>query len=230
MFLKEINYITTYATYMESLEPGGIVGSSFANAGEMLKPMRSQQYEVGIKAEVRGLLLTAALFQIDKSNNFRDQNNRQTQDGRQVHNGLELSVQGRLFEDLTLYGGYTYLDPQIKKANNSALNGKEPVGISHHIFKMYAEYDIPFLEGLTLTGGVYYMGSTYRNYDNTERMPGYTTADLGARYTTDYFGFDTTFRLNVTNITNEKYWIIDPLESIHISQPRTLSFSATVSF
>src|SRR5690606_12144426 len=64
--------LTTYATYMESIEPGAIVESTYRNAGEVLKPMLSEQYELGARASLAALQLGAALFQIEKSNERSD--------------------------------------------------------------------------------------------------------------------------------------------------------------
>ncbi len=40
-----------YASYVEALEPGSVVGILYANRGEVLSPIKSKQYEVGIKTE-----------------------------------------------------------------------------------------------------------------------------------------------------------------------------------
>jgi iron complex outermembrane receptor protein len=225
--------ITSYITYMESLEQGQIVGQTYQNAGEILKPLSSYQYELGIKADVSKMLLTLALFHIDKSLQYsHDGTNtgRYVQDGRQVHQGIEFTLQGKLFDDLALYGGATYLRPKIKKTNDPRYAGKEPNAVSKVMGKLYSEYNAPFLDGLTFTGGIYYMGSAYADRLNTKKIKAYTTGDLGLRYTTDYFGFSTTFRLNVTNITNERYWAAVSNETFYLAQPRTLMFSVTAAF
>lgn len=57
-------------------------------------------------------------------------------------------------------------------------------------------------------------------------MPAFTTADLGLRYQTPVFGKDLVLRFNVTNLTGEGYW----LSSDYIGRPRSLVFSAQLSF
>lgn len=225
MFKPQPN-ITTYVSYMEGLEQGAVVRDVYANAGEVLKPLRSEQHEVGVKAEIQQLMLTAALFQIDKPNEYANSANYYVQDGRQVHQGLELTIQGRLFEDLTIWGGFTYLDPEVKTTDNPLLEGKQPYLVPKTMAKMYAEYDLPFLEGLTLTGGVYYIGTRYADNLNTNELPAYTIGDLGARYTAALIdGLETTFRLNVTNIGNKRYWLDQPL-----GPQRAVVFSVEASF
>ena len=43
-----------YASYIESLEPGSSVGATYANFGALLDPLKSKQYELGIKTEQDG--------------------------------------------------------------------------------------------------------------------------------------------------------------------------------
>ncbi|MFV7791632.1 TonB-dependent receptor domain-containing protein, partial [Aliarcobacter lanthieri] len=47
LIYKPLENLTTYATYIESLEQGTIVGSNYANENEILDPYKSKQYEVG---------------------------------------------------------------------------------------------------------------------------------------------------------------------------------------
>ena len=207
---KPIPNATFYATYIEALEQGTTVAAGYDNAGEVLKPMKSEQYEAGIKYEIpNGALLSLALFQIDKALAYSPAGLNQGTlgyDGRQVHTGIEVGVQGRLWNHLTLMGGFTYLDPQIKKTNNATILGKEPMGTPNWIAKTYAELDIPWVDGLVLTGGAYYNGSAWCDSANTYSYPGYVIVDLGTRYKTNIYGVGTTFRLNVGNITNTKNW------------------------
>lgn len=44
-----------YASYVEALEPGTIVGDpALSNYGQMLNPIKSRQYEMGVKMQQRG--------------------------------------------------------------------------------------------------------------------------------------------------------------------------------
>ncbi|MFV7791688.1 TonB-dependent receptor domain-containing protein, partial [Aliarcobacter lanthieri] len=63
LMYKPFDYLTTYVTYIESLEQGIIVGTQFSNANEVLPPLVSKQYEVGLKYNLLDdkLLLTSAL-------------------------------------------------------------------------------------------------------------------------------------------------------------------------
>lgn len=55
-----------YASYIESLEAGSVVGNTYTNAGTLLDPLKSKQYEFGLKTEQDDWAATAALFRIEK--------------------------------------------------------------------------------------------------------------------------------------------------------------------
>ena len=67
LMYKPFDDLTTYVTYIESLEQGQIVNDDYSNSGEILDPLVSKQYEVGAKYSVNeSILLTSALFRIEK--------------------------------------------------------------------------------------------------------------------------------------------------------------------
>lgn len=234
LIYKPLENLTTYATYMEALQNGVIVGNNFTNAGEVLPPLVSNQYEVGAKYDWNNrFLLTSALFRIERANQYSD--NAQplptfVQDGRQVHQGIELTLTGKVTNNLTLMGGGTLIDPKVKKSNNPALEGKKSVNVAPVSAKIYAEYVIPSLEGLVLTGGVYYTGERYADAANTAKAADYTLFDVGGRYTTRLLNNLLILRLNVANLTNKNYWIAESITGATLGIPRTFSFSASMSF
>ena len=238
LLYKPIPYVTTYATYIESLTQGAIVSSSggqvFTNNGEIFPPYVSKQYEVGAKAELGKMLLTGAVFDIEKANTYVQDNGNGTftefQNGKEVHKGVELTISGKVTNDLTLLGGITQMTCNVEKSTNGVGVGKIPQGIADQMAKLYAEYDLPFVRGLTLTGGVYYTGKSYFNVQNTQVAPSYVTGDFGARYTTKLYGYNTTFRGLVANVTDKSYWMSNATVGGIIGAPRTFSLTASVQF
>lgn len=238
LLYKPLPYITTYATYIESLQPGSIVKSAgstvYTNDGEVFAPVSSEQYEVGIKAELGEALFTTSLFQIDKANAYTQDNGDGTytmfQNGKQTHKGVEATLSGKVTDNLTLLGGLTLMDAEVKKSTNNVGVGKIPQGVAEEMAKLYAEYNLPILRGLTLTGGVYYTGKSYLDVNNIQEVPSYTTADAGLRYSTKFYGHDAIFRANVTNITDKAYWTSNYTIGAMIGAPRDIEFSATMKF
>lgn len=235
LLFKPAPGLTTYLTYIEALSQGQIVsGANFTNDGEIMSPAVSKQYEAGIKAELGGSLLTASLFRIEKANAYSQDNGNGTftmfQNGRQQHQGVEFTVSGKATRDLTLLGGLTLMDAEVKKSTNNVGLGKIPQGVAERMVKLYGEYNFPFLRGLTLTGGLYYTGKSYIDAANTREAPAYATADLGLRYSARLAGHDTTFRALVTNLTDKRYWMSNYTIGTMLGAPRTVSFSASLSF
>jgi iron complex outermembrane receptor protein len=215
--------ISLYGSYIEGLEQGGVAPDGTTNVGTVMSPMVSTQKEVGIKAEVGGVLLTGALFDIEKAYEFTSSSNVYTQDGRQNHRGVEVTATGNVTDDLTVLGGVTLLKADVK---GGEFDGKYPANVAGLLAKIYLEYELPQVEGFFLTGGVQHTGKQWADDANTDRLPSFTTFDLGLRYTTTQFGDPLTVRLSVTNVANKGYW----QTSNYLGAPRTVAFSVQKQF
>jgi len=230
LLYKPIEAVTTYISYMEALEQGTIVSNIYANRGAVLPPLVSKQYEVGAKYDISpSLLLSTALFRIEKANQYSDRAfpiPTYVQDGLQVHNGVELVLTGKVTDNLTIMGGGTLMDISVEKANNSALEGKKPTNAASRMGKIYTEYALPWIPGLSLTGGIYYTGEKYADAANTDKIPSYTLYDIGARYTTRVLDKALIVRLNIINLTGKNYW----QDANYLGVPRTVAFSVSTMF
>jgi iron complex outermembrane receptor protein len=242
LIYKPIPSLSLYATYMQGLETGGMapavatfnnVTKPVPNAGQILSPEVDDQYEVGAKATVGSMFLTAALFRIDKVNEAVDQTDfAYRQEGREVHEGLEVTAAGKLTGRLTAVGGFTVMQARIDNApQNSQLNGKIPVNVPERQARAYFEYLIPELDGLTGSLGVNYFGARPVDSLNTGFLPDAVTVDLGMRYQTVLFGQDTTFNVRVTNLLDTAYWSYIRIgDGILEGTPRTVAGFMKVSF
>ncbi|MCW8038981.1 MULTISPECIES: TonB-dependent siderophore receptor [Acinetobacter] len=234
LIYKPLEKLTTYASYMEGLEKGSTVpldSELYNEPGKILNPTISTQYELGAKyAFSDRLLLSSALFRIEKANNFEERTPNGkiniNQDGLQIHQGLEITLTGKLTDNLTVMTGGTLMDLEIDQATNKMLEGKKPTGASDTLVKLYTEYNIPQIQGLTLTGGAYYTGNMYKDSLNQQEIDGYTIFDLGARYKTSISSIPTTFNLNIANLTGKDYWAT----TYSLGIPRTISFSVKTEF
>ncbi|MGY4533664.1 iron complex outermembrane receptor protein [Pseudomonas sp. TE3786] len=225
LIYKPMPWLTTYATYIEGLEPGGSASTRPGFPVTALPPEVSEQYELGAKATWGETLFTAALFKIDKPNYIS--NFAYTPNGRQVNKGLELGVTGKVVPGLTVVGGLTLLDPEVKKTNLPENDGQKPTNVASQLAKLYVEQDVSALPGFALTGGAYYTGKQYTDESNNYSLPSFTTFDAGARYRTKVSEENTlTVRANVSNLANKEYW----LNSYYLGDPRTLTFSAQLEF
>lgn len=225
---KPLPLLSTYVSYVEALQQGIVAGTTTSNAGEVFAPFVSKQREVGAKATLGGLGLQLAWFDIDQANQYVDPaTNRANQDGRETHRGWEFSLTGKLSERLRLTGGFTVLDARIDKATANV--GKTPQGVPERMARLYAEYDLPFVAGLTLNGGASYSGKIPWDAANTLYVDAVTVYDTGLRYQIQLAGKDTTWRLNVANLADKDYWTTRS-GILYLGAPRTLSASASLAF
>lgn len=233
LIYKPIENLTTYATYIENLEQGDQVPNSpeYNNPGQLLEPYKSKQYEIGTKYSFNDdFLITSAVFRIEKANLAKelDGNGKfnYTNDGLQIHQGLEFGLIGKITNDLTLVSGLTFMQLDIDKSDNKSLEGKKPTDAASKMVKIYAEYNIPAISGLSISGGAYYTGKKYANDINTDILPAYTLFDAGLRYKTQAMSYPTTFNLNVQNLSNKNYWG----SNTNVGDPRTVTFAIKTQF
>ena len=236
LVFKPVPELTTYATYIESLEQGSIaadqyMGAPVVNSGQVFEPLVSKQIEVGAKYSWRGMLFSGALFEIDKSLQYYDITDAQrpvfVQDGRQVHRGVEFTAIGKLTRDLSILGGFTWLDPKVKRQQQDPrLEGKRPTLVANTLIKVHAEYAVPVMPGLSISGGFNRTSASYADVMNTDRLSGYTVYDIGARYRFGTERNPMTVRLDVLNLTDKHYW----LSGVVLGLPRTVMLSASYRF
>ena len=231
---KPIQNLSLYVSAIEGLEPGSVVPDDpaiYNNPGEILDPFISTQYELGAKYSINEhILLSSAVFNIAKANSFdertADGKITRNQDGEQVHRGIELTLTGKVTDNLTIIAGGTLMDLSVEKSTNANLEGKKPIGAASTMAKLYSEYSVAQIPGLTLTGGMYYTGKKYKDSMNTQEIDAYTLFDVGARYQTQLSRFPTSFTLNITNLTNEDYWS----SYWQLGIPRNIAFSMRTEF
>lgn len=201
--------VMAYVSYADSLEQGDTVptGEGLSNEGQTLDPIRSKQYEVGLKAEVNNMHLGAALFRLKRPFAYVDSTDMvYKEEGDQVNNGLELTASGPVMEGLNIYSGVTFLDPQLKNTVSESTSNKWVVGVPKVQANMLVEYSLPSMPQLVYSANVHYTGKRAANDTNTTWAGSYTTLDLGTRYSTVFENIPTTLRLSVNNVTNRRYW------------------------
>jgi iron complex outermembrane receptor protein len=230
LMFKPVPQVTTYVSYIQAVEQGPVAPSTAANVGEILKPFVSDQVEMGVKALIGGMSLNAAVYRIEKVNVYTDPGtNIVSEDGREVHIGGELSFSGKVTDNFTLLGGFSILKATIEKTSNPALQDKSPQAVPETLARLYGEYALPAVPGLTVTAGISYTGEEWVNDANTLSIPYMLTGDMGLRYQMKVMGKDTTLRLNVNNITDENYWTSKGGGMLYLGSPRTIAMSATVN-
>lgn len=212
LLYKPISNLTTYFTYMQEVAPGPTVGATYQNANAILAPFHDYEYEEGVKYQFpKGMLLTAAWYNLNIESAFSSNAPLQTgifeETGREVHKGLDLTFSGRITDSLALFGGYSYLHARLTNQAFSYLNGQQPAEEPPNLWKLTAEYKLPLVKNLILTGGTYFNGASDSTTTSPTqpfdvKYPGYTQIDLGARYTWSLEKLKMTYRLDIANLTD----------------------------
>jgi catecholate siderophore receptor len=125
---KPVETVSIYASYGNSTTPTsatvrlGCGTLIVAPAGSLdpcdVKPEKAVNYEVGVKADVAGLQLTAALFRNERTN-FRVATNDPivttlaVTDGRSRVDGIALGASGTVLPGWSVFANYTYLKGEV---------------------------------------------------------------------------------------------------------------------
>lgn len=211
LVVKPAPHMSIYGSYVESLEPGSRVGGDYANAGDILKPAVSKQYELGVKYQHNGLGLTAAAFKIERVNQmdvYENDLRYLRQDGMTSYKGIEAIASYQVNDNLRLGLGAIHLDPQIRDVSEDMayLVGNTPAEAAKWQVTGNAEVAVPGVPGLTLHGNVRYFGKAPTDDTNFLYIPSRTLANAGFQYETPMGERKVTFTGNVNNLTNKKYW------------------------
>lgn len=233
LMVKPWENVSLYANHIEALQPGSVAPWYTANAGNVTGIVHAKQNEIGVKFDNQCYGGTLALFEITKpAGTINSVTNMYALDGEQRNRGVELNVFGEPVFGTRLLGSAVWLDPKLTKATKSENNGNYAVGVARYQLVFGGEYDIPAVEGLTATGTLTRSGSQYANEANTLKVKPWTRLDLGVRYTMPMKDTNLTWRANVENVTNERYWesIEDTGTYLYQGDPRTLKLSVSMDF
>jgi iron complex outermembrane receptor protein len=217
-----------YASYMEALEPGSSVGARYANFGELLDPLKSKQYEVGIKTENQDWAATAAVFRIEKKAEYTNAANELVQNGESIYQGVELAGSVRVARDWNVGSSVMFLDSEYRKGSDYV--GNRVAGAPRFVAAAQVTYDVPYVPGLKLRADAKYTGATMLGASNDVKVDDYTIVNIGAIYDTRLYGYDTTLRAGINNLANKKYWMFQSADYVKAGDPRSFMVSATLRF
>jgi iron complex outermembrane receptor protein len=238
LVVKPRENVSLYANYIENLQRGTIVGTSYANSGEVFPPYVSKQYEAGVKADWGTVTTTLAAFQIAQPNTIAVADPAGglptlALNGEQRNRGIELNAYGELAPGVRLMGGVTLIDAVQMKTQGGLYDGNRQDGIPIVRTVVSGEWDMPFLQGLTLTGRFTYTGDQVASSSNEDlKIPSWTLVDLGARYafSSPWNDKPITVRFNVDNLFDKDYWSATNFRYVQLGAPRTYRLSATFGF
>ena len=248
IIVKPVENVSLYANYIEGLKLPEIVSgtTTYSNVGEILPPAQTKQLEAGAKIDVGRITFTTSYFDITAPNASSVPVAGQPLParrlvGEQRNRGIELYTFGELAPWFRVLGGVTIINGEVVSQRYTYpggitfnYNGKIPVGISTVNLNVGAEWDTPFIDGLTLTGRIIYTGESFANDANTQVLPDWTRVDVGARYTfaSPWNGKPIVVRASVENVFNVAYYnsYRTVSSAVSLGAPRTYLMSTTFNF
>lgn len=217
----------------EQLDGNGIAYDGIAPQTANLDPERNRSWELGAKYEMFDgeLLLTAAAFQITKSNARENiGGNVYELVGKLRSRGFEFGINGNIGSRIQVFGGYTYTDAKIIDSVTVANIGRRFANIPRHSASLLATYSIT--DHFQLGGQVYYQDKLFGGTlaAGTANVPGYARFDAVARWE-PIKGYQ--LRLNVLNLTDKVYYDAiyrSGTPFAYIAPGRSATLSLTASF
>ena len=215
------NGVAPYVSYATSFQPQF---GSITTSGAPASPTTGQQYEAGVKFQPAGSnsLLTAAIYNLTEQNvPEADPLNPGfvTQIGEIRSRGLELSDHTALSSNLNLIASYAYTDsrytrtPTVDTGYNgisAAVQGNYQYGVPKQSASLWLDYTMhgQVLQGLGMSAGVRYVGSSYGDDVNSFKVPAFTLLDAALRY--DVGAIDPALhglklQLNLSNLLDKTY-------------------------
>ncbi|WP_277559686.1 TonB-dependent siderophore receptor [Acinetobacter beijerinckii] len=222
---------TLYAAYAKGLSDGKTAPWFADNAAETLVPIYSEQYEIGLKQQIKQFLFTASIFDLRQDNQYSkstDTGFMFVQEGEQHSRGLELGINGALTDDLALTSSFTWTKARLENVEAVEYGNHQAQNVPEVRFATHLRYNVPGIEGFTVLAGSQYSSSKYANKEGTAKVAGYSVVDLGAAY---QFKLN---RLNINNLFNKKYWrdagefLGD--DYLFLGSPRTATLSFNLNF
>ncbi|GLO59278.1 TonB-dependent receptor [Pseudomonas putida] len=236
VLLKVSEQLSLYANYMEGLSQGKIAPSTSVNEDQIFPPFTSRQVEVGAKYDLGKVGFTASVFRIRQP---AYETNATTRvfgpNGKRDNRGVELSVFGEPLEGVRLLGGVMYIDSELTDTVGGAFDGNRAPATPEYNVNVGAEWDVPRVNGLTLTARGIHSSSQYLDQNNSKQIDGWERFDLGARYAFKVDETQVTLRASVENVLDDRYWASagasdDSEPGLTLSTPRTYLLSATLGF
>lgn len=181
-------------------------GLSLTAGTVSLAPEENRGYEVGTKWDFFGarMNVNTAVFRTDKTNartpGIAPGDPVTVLQGEQRVEGVELGISGRITDRWQAFFGYTHLDSEVVKSNTPAEVGKELANAPDHSVSLWTTFRVR--SDIEVGGGAQYVGDRFNSNSGVRVAPDYLLFDAMASYDiNERFSL----RLNVTNLTDERY-------------------------
>ena len=210
LIFKPMENLSLYTSYNKGLSLGGEAPWYARIPGQILAPTVSRQLEAGVKYDWRRISFAAAVFQTRQAYQYAKPDSAgdftYVQQGQQKNTGLELSANGWATERLQIATSVAAIRARVSGSGTPQYEGHQTINVPKLRASVYADYALPWVNGLAVLGGVQYSASKNANRTGNVEVGDYALVNIGSRYTTQVVGYETVFRLSVDNLFDKRYW------------------------
>ena len=220
-----------YVSISRSFQPAG-ESFNLTTANAVAEPQRTTGKEVGARFDLFGGKASAgvALFNLERTNiRSTDPANPllTIPIGTERTNGLELSLTGDLSDGWKIFAGYAFLDSEVSRSLNPALQGKALSLTPKNAANIWVTKALAadWIAG----GGINYVASRFADPNNEVTLPSYTTFDAMVGHRIG--GVD--LQLNFYNLFDRRYMVSahsGTPNSLMPGQPRAVTLTARYAF
>ena len=218
-----------YAGYTKGLEESPVAPDIAVNRGEAPPAIITQQMDAGFRLNLRrDLRLVAGLFDVRKPYFALDPAFVFRELGEVRNRGAEVSLAGQITPRLSIVLGAVFIDAEVSGDQvDLGLIGRRPVGSVGRTVTGALNWNLPWVEGLSLDLAYESTSDRVANAANTFVIPARYVYSLGGRYRFDLVGSPATFRAQLATVNNP-YGFNNLGEGFYYNVPRRFQMSLTV--
>jgi iron complex outermembrane recepter protein len=201
LLYQPIEPISLYASYSRSFLPN----TATTRNGEIVKPERGTQYEMGVRAEItKNLSANLAFYHITKTNIVTTDPNDSDfviPVGEVRSQGIEFDISGEILSGWNVIASAFLNDATVTKDNDLPV-GDTLINAPKNGASLWTTYQIQQgdLEGLGFGFGLFYVGDREAELPNDFVLPSYVRADMSIFYQRDNWRAGLNFK-NLFNTT-----------------------------
>lgn len=209
LIYKPVDNVSLYTSYSKGLSLGGTAPWFADNKNVTLAPTVSRQLEAGVKYDWRRISFAAAVFQTRQAYQYAKPEGgtfNYVQQGQQKNTGIELSANGWATDRLQIATSVAAIRARVSGSGTPEYEDHQAINVPKLRASVYADYALPWVNGLAVLGGVQYSAKKSANRTGNVEVGDYAVVNVGSRYTTKVDGYETVFRLSVDNLFDKRYW------------------------
>ncbi|EGM1627829.1 TonB-dependent siderophore receptor [Salmonella enterica] len=202
--VESISFYSSWATSSNPANSNAIQGGIINKKKENFKPENYSSFELGAKWTPLSERMMFGIAWFDtklKNGRFSVAPDESRAIGEQSIKGVEFNIAGDVTDNLSVFGGYSFLNTKITRSSKSEEIGHKVPFAPKQSATLWMDYN--FTRKLSLGMGANYTGKTYTSTSNNTFVPGYTTVNAMAKY---QFDNKTKMQLNINNILDRKYY------------------------